>query len=81
MKATGIVRKLDGLGRIVLPIELRRAYDMEPGTAIEVFTDDEGFILRKYKPSNRDESIAKLKEAIEQGESAKALELLEEVTK
>ena len=81
MKATGIVRKLDGLGRIVLPIELRRAYDMEPGTAIEVFTDDEGFILRKYQPSNRDENITKLKEAIEQGDSTKALELLEEVTK
>lgn len=81
MKATGIVRKLDGLGRIVLPIELRRAYDMEPGTAIEVFTDDEGFILRKYQPSNRDENIAKLKEAIEQGEATKALELLEEVMK
>ena len=81
MKATGIVRKLDGLGRIVLPIELRRAYGMEPGTAIEVFTDDEGFILRKYQPSNRDENITKLKEAIEQGDSTKALELLEEVTK
>ena len=81
MKATGIVRKLDGLGRIVLPIELRRAYGMEPGTAIEVFTDDEGFILRKYQPSNRDENITKLKEAIEQGEATKALELLEEVMK
>ena len=40
MKSTGIVRKVDELGRIVLPIELRRTYDLAVKDAIEIYTDD-----------------------------------------
>lgn len=51
MKATGIVRKLDQLRRIVLPSELCKTYGIEPETPIEIFTDDNGnIILRKYDP-------------------------------
>lgn len=49
-KATGIVRKLDSLGRIVLPIELRRTLGLAEGDGIEIFVDGENVILRKYQP-------------------------------
>lgn len=51
MKATGIVRKLDQLGRIVLPKELRLAYDINIGDSIEVFVEGNAIILKKYEPA------------------------------
>jgi len=45
----GIVRKMDELGRIVIPKELRDKYDLEEGTEIEIFAKDDEIILRKYK--------------------------------
>ena len=51
MKATGIVRKVDELGRIVLPIELRRTLDIEIKDPIEIFVDDEYILLKKYEIS------------------------------
>lgn len=50
MKATGIVRKVDELGRIVVPIELRRNLNIEVGDPLEIFVSDEEIILRKYQP-------------------------------
>lgn len=50
MKAVGITRQLDCLGRIVLPIELRRTHNMEVGDAVEVYTDEDKIILKKYTP-------------------------------
>ena len=51
MKSTGIVRKVDELGRIVLPIELRRTLDIEEKDALEIYVDGNSIILRKYEPS------------------------------
>ena len=51
MKATGIVRKVDELGRIVLPIELRRTMGIGEKDPIEIFVDGERFMLRKYEPT------------------------------
>lgn len=51
MKSTGIVRKVDELGRIVLPIELRRTLDIAEKDALEIYVDDGTIILRKYEPS------------------------------
>lgn len=51
MKSTGIVRKVDELGRIVLPIELRRTHGIEEKDRIEIFVDGESIILRKYQPA------------------------------
>ena len=48
MKDTGIVRKIDELGRITIPIELRRSMYMNEGDQIEIFTDDDSIILKKY---------------------------------
>ncbi len=51
MKATGIVRKVDELGRIVLPIELRRTLDIEIKDPLEIFVDGDRIILKKYTPA------------------------------
>lgn len=49
MKSTGIVRKTDKLGRIVVPKELRRSLDINYDDPLEIFTDDDKIILQKYK--------------------------------
>lgn len=51
MKSTGIVRKVDELGRIVLPIELRRTLDIAEKDALEIYVDEEQIILKKYMPA------------------------------
>jgi transcriptional pleiotropic regulator of transition state genes len=51
MKSTGIVRKVDELGRIVLPIELRRTMDIAERDTLEIFVGDDGIVLRKYQPT------------------------------
>ena len=51
MKSTGIVRKIDELGRIVLPIEIRNTLDIKAKDSIEIFVDDDKIILKKYQPS------------------------------
>ena len=51
MKSTGIVRKVDELGRVVLPIELRRTLDIAEKDGLEIFVDGEQIILKKYKPN------------------------------
>ena len=51
MKSTGIVRKVDELGRIVLPIELRRTLDIAERDSLEIFVDGASIVLRKYQPS------------------------------
>jgi len=51
MKATGIVRKVDELGRVVIPIELRRTLGIEIKDGLEIFVDEEKIILRKYEPA------------------------------
>ncbi|MFD2869915.1 AbrB/MazE/SpoVT family DNA-binding domain-containing protein [Kurthia populi] len=52
MKSTGINRKIDELGRIVLPIELRRSLGLEVKDPVEIFTEEDRIILRKYAASN-----------------------------
>ena len=54
MKATGIVRRIDELGRVVIPKEIRRTLGIREGTPIEIFTDREGeVILKKYSPMQK----------------------------
>ena len=52
MKSTGIVRRVDELGRIVLPIELRRSLNINERDTLEIFVDDERIILKKYEPAD-----------------------------
>ena len=51
MKPSGIVRRVDELGRIVLPIELRRALDIEERDPLEIALDGDCILLRKYQPT------------------------------
>ena len=50
VKATGITRKIDDLGRVVLPKELRETFMLEENTVLEIFTDEDKIILQKYSP-------------------------------
>ena len=49
MKATGIVRKIDELGRVVLPMELRRTMEIEEKDPLEIFTDGDTIVLKPYR--------------------------------
>nr|WP_282706870.1 AbrB/MazE/SpoVT family DNA-binding domain-containing protein [Natroniella acetigena] len=51
MKSTGIVRKVDELGRVVIPIELRRTLNIENKDALEIYVDQEKIIFKKYEPA------------------------------
>jgi len=51
MKSTGVVRKMDDLGRIVLPIEIRKMMGIGEKESVEIFTDGDKIILRKYQPA------------------------------
>ncbi|ALX49437.1 stage V sporulation protein T [Lentibacillus amyloliquefaciens] len=60
MKATGIVRRIDDLGRVVIPKEIRRTLRIREGDPLEIFVDREGeVILKKYSPINELSSFAK----------------------
>ncbi|MGE4213388.1 MAG: AbrB/MazE/SpoVT family DNA-binding domain-containing protein [Anaerotignaceae bacterium] len=52
MKSTGIVRKVDELGRVVLPIELRRSLNIDVKDSLEIFVDEEKIVLKKYEPAD-----------------------------
>lgn len=51
MKSIGIVRRVDELGRIVLPIELRRTLNISERDLLEIFVQEDGIVLRKYAPA------------------------------
>ncbi len=51
MKSTGMVKRIDELGRIVLPIEIRKVMDIGPRDSVEIFTDEDRIVLKKYVPS------------------------------
>ena len=52
MKSTGIVRKIDELGRITLPIELRRTLGVSVKDPVEIFVEEDRIILKKYEPTD-----------------------------
>ena len=51
MKSTGVVRKVDELGRIVIPVELRRTLNIDVKDALEIYVDGDQVILKKYEPA------------------------------
>lgn len=51
LKSVGIVRKIDELGRVVIPIELRRTLGINDKDSVEIFVDDEKIVLKKYEPA------------------------------
>ncbi|MEK4425141.1 AbrB/MazE/SpoVT family DNA-binding domain-containing protein [Solibacillus sp. FSL K6-1523] len=57
MKSTGIVRKVDELGRIVLPIELRRSLGIDEKDPVEIFVDGDKIVMQKYIPNEEKENV------------------------
>lgn len=57
MKSTGIVRKVDELGRVVIPIELRRSLGIGEKDALEIFIDGKQVILQKYQPDEEKQDV------------------------
>lgn len=51
MKATGIIRRMDELGRVVIPIELRRTMGLNERDAVEIYVDGGGIVLKKFHPA------------------------------
>ena len=62
MKATGIVRRIDDLGRIVIPKEIRKTRGIKNGDPVEIFVDGDCIVLRKYEPETW--TATELKEAL-----------------
>lgn len=63
MKATGIVRRVDDFGRVVIPKEIRRACNIREGDPLEIFLQDGAAVFRKYIPTYRDDLMATLQDA------------------
>ena len=63
MKATGIVRRVDDLGRVVIPKEARRACNIHEGDPLEIFLQDGAVVFKKYNPTYRDDLMATLQDA------------------
>ena len=51
MKSTGVVRKLDELGRVVLPVEIRRTLNISVRDSLEIFVEEDRIVLKKYHPA------------------------------
>ncbi|MGN1113302.1 MAG: AbrB/MazE/SpoVT family DNA-binding domain-containing protein [Acutalibacteraceae bacterium] len=51
MKPAGFLCNIDNLGRIVIPAPVRKTYDLNKGDAVEIFTDENGIMMKKYNPS------------------------------
>lgn len=51
MKSTGIIRKVDELGRVVIPIEIRNKFDIVEKDPIEIYVDGSSIVLKKYEPN------------------------------
>ena len=49
MKSTGIIRRIDELGRLVIPKEIRRVYGLDTGVGVDVYTDGDMVVLEKHK--------------------------------
>ena len=58
MKTTGIIRRIDDLGRLVIPKELRRSLRIKNGESLEIFVEGEDIILKKYSPMESIEEAA-----------------------
>lgn len=58
MKSTGIIRRIDELGRVVIPKEIRKSMNLKDGTEVEIFTRDESLILQKHSSMQNLETLA-----------------------
>lgn len=85
MKATGIIRRVDELGRVVIPIEIRNQFDIVEKDQIEVYVDDSSIILKKYEPNcifcGNTENLVEYKDKLVCDKCSSELSLLQENSK
>jgi AbrB family transcriptional regulator, stage V sporulation protein T len=83
MKPLGIVRRIDRLGRIVIPMEVRRVHGWDTGTPIEMFATDKGLVLREYGAEQKKiailEELAYLKNVIEASGDETARTMIDDI--
>ena len=80
MKATGIIRRIDDLGRIVIPKEIRRNMRLREGDAMEIFLEDNCVCLKKYTPSEEDLATRCQKYISDRGAYIKAINFIDGTT-
>jgi stage V sporulation protein T len=80
MKATGIVRRIDDLGRIVIPKEIRRNIGLREGEPMELFLEDNCVCLKKYSPSDEDLAVSCHKYISDRGAYIKAISFTDGTT-
>ena len=80
MKTTGIIRKFDDLGRIVIPKEIRRSMRIREGDAMEIFLEDNCICLKKYSASDEDLAISCHKYISSVGNDIKAINFINDTT-
>ena len=80
MKATGIVRRIDDLGSIVIPKEIRRSIRLREGDAMEPFLEDNCVCLKKYTPSDEDLATRCQKYISDRGPYIKAINFIDGTT-
>lgn len=84
MKPLGIVRRLDQLGRVVIPMEVRRIAGWVEGTPLEIFAFEDGILLKKYQPKQETSEVIEVLKAALDGKKPskkdiqKAISLLEQ---
>lgn len=82
MKSTGIVRKIDDLGRVVIPKELRRTLGIDLKDPLEIYMDEDRIILKKYQPNTeKDEVVASLKKMAASAKNPNVLETIDRAIK
>lgn len=80
MKVTGIVRRMDELGRVVIPREIRERFHIKEGDPLEIFTEDDKIVFRKYDTSDgKDEAVETLQEWLKDEEANTSLTDVEKI--
>lgn len=81
MISTGIVRRIDELGRVVIPKEIRRSLKIKDGDPLEIFRDKDKLVLVKYAPTDdKQDAVDTLREWLKDVEQAAALTDIERMT-
>lgn len=81
MISTGIVRRIDELGRVVIPKEIRRSLKIKDGDPLEIFRDKDKLVLVKYAPENdKQDAVDTLREWLKDAEQAAVLTDIERMT-
>ncbi|WGT38529.1 AbrB/MazE/SpoVT family DNA-binding domain-containing protein [Lysinibacillus sp. 1 U-2021] len=82
MKSTGMIRKVDSLGRVVIPAELRNVLGIDKLDPLEIFTDGDKIVIQKYQPNaEKEEVTAELEKLVAEAKSQNAIDVLQRAIK